>query len=565
MDKLLSELLDEADTLPASMSAEVPAADLTVPVTGATTMAGSGVAYDASDIVDKLGSWQPPLRSADADLLPEKGIIDARARDTSRNDAYVASGATLHKDNIVGSRYLLNCKPKTKLLFGSDDDAWEQEFQEEVETKFTLWAESPSHWVDAGRSKTLTDMVRLAVGVHCSGGEVLATGEWMRDDGRPYRTAVQMIDADRLSTPWDHLRRSNRKIRNGVERDKYGAPRAYHIKLTHESDLQYDEPYHNAFKWKRVAARKPWGRQMILHVFEQLRPDQTRGISSMATALTEMRMTKRFRQTELERAIIASTYAATIETELPGDQIYTAMGGGDEANPAVKWSTDYLAAVAEFSGGSKNMHINGSRIPMFFPGTSLRVQNPGAESPQGDKFEQSLLRYIAASLDVSYEQLSKDFTNTNYSGFRGAMGETRKAMMSRKRKAADGTANFIYRLWLEEAIGNNDIESLKRKNVPAFYDGLNAEAYSSCEWIGAGDSLIDPLKETQADVLAIRNGLVAKEAVIARRSGSDWREVAKQIARERKLDESLGNPSIYDRDATDMENALSGTPQERES
>lgn len=561
----LSELLgDDTDILPVSQ-VDVPMVDLTVTTVGTAEASIGGVAYDASDVVDKLGSWQPALRSADADLLPEKGTLDARARDTARNDAYVASGSTLHKDNIVGSRYLLNSKPKTKILWGKDDKIWEQDFQEEVETKFTLWAESPQNWIDAGRTKTLTDLVRVSVGVFSIGGEVLLSGEWMPDDGRPYRTAVQMIDSDRLSTPWDHLITSNRKIRNGVERDRFGAPRAYHIKRSHESDLQYNEPFTNAFKWKRVMGRKPWGRQMILHVFEQLRADQTRGVSSMVTALTEMRMTKRFRQTELERAIIASTYAATIETEMPGDAIYTAMGGGDDNNPAVDWSTKYLSAVADYSGGSKNMHLNGTRIPMFFPGTALKIQNPGASSPQGDKFEQSLLRYIAASMDVSYEQLSKDFSNTNYSGFRGAMGETRKAMMSRKRKAADSVANFVYRLWLEEAINRNEIDALKRKDIPAFYDGLNADAYTSCEWIGAGDSLIDPLKETQADVLAIRNGLIPKEAVIARRSGSDWREVAKQIARERELDEVLGNPSIYDRDDTNMENALSATPQERDS
>ena len=558
----LSALLG-ADILPVSPAA-APSTGLTAPVEGAPMASSGDVAYDAADMVDKLGTWQPALRSADADMLPEKGTLDARARDTLRNDAYVASGSTLHKDNIVGSRFLLNAKPKTKILWGAEDEMWEKEFQEEVEDKFSLWAESPSHWIDASRVNTLTSMVRLAVGVHTAGGEVLMAAEWMKDDGRPFRTAVQMIDTDRLSTPWDY-RLGGRRIRNGVERDKFGAPRAYHIQLIHESDVQYNEDFNKAYKWKRVAARKPWGRQMMLHVYEQMRPDQTRGISSMVTALTEMRMSKRFRQTELERAIIASTYAATIETDLPPDAVYSAMGGGDDDNPAVDWSNSYLSAVAEFSGGAKNMNINGSRIPVFYPGTSLNIQNPGAESPAGDKFEMSLLRHIASSLDVSYEQLSKDYTNTNYSGFKGAMGETRKAMMSRKKLVADGTANFMYRLWLEEVINNNGLETLKRRNVPAFYDGLNADAYSSCEWIGSGESLIDPLKETQADVLAIKNGLMTKEQAIARRSGSDWRHHAKQIAREFALDKELDIPSIYDIEGSNMENALSGTPQERES
>jgi len=417
----LSELLGP-DILPVSQ-ADAPSTGLTAPGEGAAMATSGNIAYDASDLVEKLGSWSSSLRSADADLLPEKGTLDARVRDTLRNDAYVASGATLHKDNIVGSRFLLSAKPKTKVLWGSEDETWEREFQEEVEDKFSLWAESPSHWIDAARANTLTSMVRLAVGVHTAGGEVLMSAEWMKDDGRPFRTAVQMIDTDRLSTPWDY-RVGGKRIRNGVERDKYGAAKAYHVQLIHGSDVQYNEDYNNAFKWKRVPARKPWGRQMMLHIYEQMRADQSRGVSSMVTALTEMRMTKRFRQTELERAIIASTYAASIETEMPSDAVYSAMGGGDDTNPAVEWSNAYLAAVAEFSGGAKNMNINGSRIPVFYPGTKLQIQNPGANSPSGDKFEMSLLRHIASSLDVSYEQLSKDYTNTNYYGFKGAMGET---------------------------------------------------------------------------------------------------------------------------------------------
>lgn len=559
-DPYIDDLLGESEgNLPTVTHAGTPSTE------AAAVEGGSGsVAYDASDKVQKLAAWRPPLRSADADLLPEKNTLDARARDTGRNDAYVAGAGSMHKNNIVGSQFLLNAKPETKVLWGKEDDVWETEFQEEVETKFTLWAESPQNWLDAQRRNTLTELVRLAVGVYVAGGEVLATAEWMRDKYRIYRTAMQMVDTDRLSTPLDRIADPN--IRGGVERDYYGAPKAYHLRVKHQADYRWD--YRDAMKWRRIAARKPWGRQMVLHIFEQQRPDQTRGVSAMATALTEMRMTKAFRQTELERAIIAATYAASIETDLPPGEVYSAMGDAvdDGDNPSVAWSSDFLEAVAEYSGGAKNMHINGSRIPVFWPGTHLKIQNPGAASPSGDKFEQSLLRYIAAALDVSYEQLSRDYTNTNYSSARAAMAETWRSMQSKKKMVADRTATFLYRLWLEEAINYNHLETLKRRNTPAFYEGLNAEAYSNCDWIGAGQTMIDPLKETQADVLAIKSGLLTKEDAIARRSGTDYRKVTRQRARERQLDHDLQLSSIHDdTDTTDMENSLSGNPQERDS
>ena len=136
-------------------------------------------------------------------------------------------------------------------------------------------------------------------------------------------------------------------------------------------------------------------------------------------------------------------------------------------------------------------------------------------------------------------------------------------MQSRKKKVADTTASFVYRLWLEECVNYNLLDTLKRPNIPAFYGGMNAEAYSNCEWIGAGRGQIDPVKETQAAILKIKAGLSTRENEIAQMSGGDWRRVARQIAREMELDRKLNIPSVYDNaDTTDTENALSGTKRE---
>lgn len=531
---------------------------------GASAVASGGVAYDGAKKFDRLALWQPPLRSADADILIDKDAVDARVRDTFRNDAYVAGGESIYKDSIVGGRYQLNAKPDTMVLFGKDDEKWETEFQEEVEAKFMLWAESPQNWVDAARRCNFTAMVRLAVGLDLAGGEVLASAEWMPDDGRPFRVALQMIDPDRLSTPMDGVYANDRRIRKGVERDRKGAPVAYHIRNTHPSDgafFDYANPA--SWRWSRIPARKPWGRPMVLHLFEALRPDQSRGISRIASALSELRMTKHFRQTELERAVVASTYAASIESELPQD-VAAALGAGTtgEGNPTTQWIEDYLALLDTYSGAARNLHMDGAKIPIFAPGTKLKIQNPGANGPVGDKFEQSLLRYIAAALGVSYEQLSRDYTETNYSSARAAMGETWKTMQAMKKRVADATANFIYRLWLEEAINYNQIEALKTKKAPKFYEGLNAEAYCECEWVGAGIGQIDPLKETQASLLRLKAGLSTKEIEVARISGSDYRKIARQIQRERELDAYYGNPSVYNQDTTDLQNSLTAAPRD---
>ncbi|MGH8744275.1 MAG: phage portal protein, partial [Burkholderiales bacterium] len=393
---------------------------------------------------------------------------DSRVRDLARNDAFFSGGVGLHRDNMVGSMFILSAKPNWKVLGLTEE--WAEEFQEMVEAKFTLWAESPSNWVDASRMNTLTSMVRLAVGVYVMTGEVLATAEWRRDNLRSFRTCIQMLDPDRLSNPYGEMDGPN--LRGGVKRDFMGAPLGYHIRMAHPAD--YTDA--NAFVWKYVPATKglaagnlAWDRPLVIHILEQFRPDQTRGIAAMVTALKEMKMTKNFRDITLQKAVTQAMYAATIESDLPSEAVHQMIGGQD-------WATNYLTSIAQYVGSAKNIHMDGVKIPHLYPGTKLNFQTGASTEGVGEDFERSLLRYLAASLGVSYEQLSKDYSNTNYSSARAAMLETWRYMQGKKRMVADRFAGIVYRLWLEEAMNSGQVEL--PAGAPSWYEGQNADAYS---------------------------------------------------------------------------------------
>ena len=516
-----------------------------------------GGAYDAaSRYSNELASWSPALQSVDMDILPEKTVMDARVRDTLRNDAYVQNGAQIQKDNIVGEMFLLNAKPNFKVL--GLDEVWAEEFQEEVEAKFTLYAESIRNFTDASRKMTLTGQVRLAVGIHAMAGEVLASVEWMRNGYRPYSTAMQLIDLDRLSNPNGEM--DSPSLRGGVVRDRFGAPQGYWIRQAHPHDWTDPEGY----TWKYVPATRGqvtgnagWDRPQMIHIVDQFRPDQTRGISQMVSALKEMRMTKKFRDVVLQSAVLNATYAASIESDMPAEVALQQAGGGD-LNAISNYGTSYLGEVAKYTSSSRNMQIDGVKIPVFYPGTKMKLQNAGTPGGVGTDFEASMLRYIAATLGVSYEQLSKDYSKANYSNLRAALADTDRRMRVQKRQVADRFASTFYRLWLEEALNAGDITAMPKKS-PNWYDGLNQEAYSSCEWIGASMGQIDELKETQAAVLRVNNGLSTRESELAR-LGKDWRVVFSQLAREKKAAEGHDLEFGADKSSQNMMNAASGTP-----
>lgn len=511
-----------------------------------------GGAYEgASRLNREIALWTPQLRSADAEIFPERETAVARARDAARNDAYIKEGENLHRDGVVGSMFLLNAKPNVVAL-GIQDEVWEQEFQDEVESKFTLWAESPDNWVDASRMNTLTGLVRLAVGVYLASGEVLATCEWIKAWDRPYYTAMQMIDSERLSNP-NHGIAMDSNIRDGVRKDKYGAPISYFIRDSHPSDIP--QVPSNNWTWTEFPARMRWGRQRVLHIVDQQRIDQTRGISDIVQALKEIKTTKNFRDIMLQNAVINATFAAAIESELPSAESFAQLGGGDDAD-LIAYANDYLGAVADYSGGPRSLAIDGIRIPHLYPGQKLHMHPASVGKGIGTEFEQSLLRYISAGLGVSYEELSRDFSNANYSSMKKGAVQTERRMMARKRFVADRFATSIYRLWFEEAMNDGQIETMKGR--PDFYENMNKDAYTSCEWLGASKGQIDELKETQAAFLRVNNNLSTLEIELGR-LGIDWRKALKQKAREKKVIDELGlTPEPDNR----MANSLTADPRD---
>lgn len=505
-----------------------------------------GVFEGADRQNDAIALWSPPIQSVDADILPEKMMLDARSRDMMRNDAYVQGGANLHKDNIVGAHYLLNARPASRSVFDKQDDAWEEEFQAEVEEKWELYSDSPDNWVDAARQNNFTSLVRMAVGTHLMGGEVLSTVEWVTDDGSPFSTAIQMIELDRLSTRQDDFRSMmDPNVRAGVRFNGRGAPIAYQIRTAQVND--YGPVAWTLPTWKEVPIRKPWGRLQVIHLFETLRPEQTRGVTEMAAALKAMKLTHVTRDINVQNMITRSLYAAAITSDLPDESVFAALGGGqispEKAQEAITaFAEGYLGSVAQYAGGKRGLQLDGVRIPRLYPGEKLELLSPGSNGPLGTEFEQSLLRYIAASIGVSYEQLSRDYTNTNYSSARAAMTETWKFMQARKKLIADRYATLVYRLWLEEAINKGEITTFPKAKAGLLYTGgrLNVKfgALSLCEWIGASRGQIDEYKETQAAVLRISAGLSTAEQELAR-LGQDWRKVYRQLKREQDARESL--------------------------
>lgn len=504
---------------------------------------GGGAFGGASTDSRALASWRPQIVSPDQALNRDKLILDNRGRDLMRNTGPMLGAANVHMDSIVGSQFRLNLDPAYNVLrratgLTSFDEVWAEEFQEEVEELFTLYAESDQNWIDTTAQTTLTGLVRMAICVYFSGGEVVATSDWIKERGRPFSTAFQIVDADRVCNPNDVA--DTKYLKRGVVLNSRGAPTDIWIRKAYQNDPTAIGG--ESYQWEKRPVRLKWGRLNTLFLRRTTRPEQTRGVADMVSILKEARMADRFHETTLANAIVNASYAATIESELPPEMAYEMLGAGQVPNDAGTSGMSYLQAIAAYSRGGKNIELDGTKIPYLFPGSKLKMLPAGTVGGIGTDFEESLNRYVSAGLGISYEEYTHDFTKTNYSSAKAAANNTLRAMQARKREVADRTANAIAQNFIEEAIDRNLLSTLSpmlRKRPDLFYEGMNKDALCRATWIGSSRGQVDELKETQAALLRIKSGLSTWENECAR-LGQDFRDVYRQRAREDRMQKKLG-------------------------
>jgi len=485
--------------------------------------------------------WNADRRSADQIINGVKDEADFRGRETITNDGWGQGVVDTFRDTIVGNQYRVNSTPNWEVLthlYGSRyDEVWAEEYQTIAESMFNLIGESNASWFDAQRRLTVSGLIRLGIAGFVYTGEVIATAEWVRETGRPFNTAIQMVSPTRLSNPDGKM--DDARLRRGVQRDSRGKPIGYWIRVAHPTEYWYGT---DTYSWTFVPVEKPWGRRQVIHIADQVQPDQTRGISQLVAVLKDMRMTKRFHEIVLQNAVVNASYAATIESDLPREVVAAAIGAGSTGDATASFLNvigGYLSSMEKYVSRADAIAVDGAKMPHLFPGTKLNVRTLGTPGGVGTDFEVSLLRHIAAGLGIGYEELASDFSRSNYSSARASMIGTHKHMLAKKKFVADRLADEIYSLWVEEWLAAGNLPLPRGETRDIFYKPFGKECLVSCDWIGMGRGQIDPLKETQAALLLVRANMSTREAEIAK-FGGDWKRTFRQLAREKKLAEELG-------------------------
>ncbi len=506
-------------------------------------------AYAAAGLnSDATVNWHPSLGSADADLLPERDLTVARMRDVSRNNGWVAGVAQSQIDGTIGRGLRLVATPDWRSLGQTRE--WGQTVGREIERRWRLYTEDPGFWIDAARRRNLAGLLTTAHWSWFHTGEILALARWGAARPSPWRTYFQMVDSDRLSNAQGAP--DSDRLRGGVELGPEGEPLAYHIRKAHPGEIFTAGA--RVWEWERVPRDTPHGRRMVIHAFKDDRPEQSRGKPPITSIIEDTRLLDRFEKNTAAAAVTQALYAAAFESPLDPALAADVLGGAGDV-------TAYQEARSEFHA-KRDIRLNGVKIPHLFPGEQLKLTSPGQPGQTFEAFEATFLRRIAACSGQSYEQVSKDYSKTNYSSARAAMLETWKFYNGHGSWMEVNFANQIYALWLEEEL---DAGAIDVGSAPDF-DEAKA-AWCRCRWIGPGKGYIDPVKEAQAAKLRMDNGVSTLERECAEQ-GLDWEEVQEQRAREREFLAGLELPwpdaaQVVEVQSDDIDSRPGDTPQQQ--
>jgi len=474
----------------------------------------------ASTTHTDLARWRPRNYSPAAALHSSRDTLVARIHDQVRNDGWASATLSRRIDAAIGAGWRLSAKPNARRL--GIDQKQADELGDEIEAAFDEYAEDPRFFCDKQRRSYLGGLVALAYRHKLADGDAFAVLHWEED--RPYATTIEIVHPDRCVTPAG--RREGDGVRSGVELGADGQPIGYHFLVQHPGENPLSG-VSLARKTVYIPREDAFGRPIVVHSFDTTEAGQVRGVPLLAPIIKKLRMLGRYDEAELQASALNAVLAAFITTPFDSELIGSGIGKLDELTPHQKMRLDMY--------GEAPINIDGVRVNYLAPGDKAEFMNPRHPNSVFEQFQRTALRNIASATGLSYEQLSMDWSQSNYSSARAALLEVWRGLAADQGKFARTFMQPIYGAWLEEAIDRKQIKT--PAGARPFHEAVGA--WTKAKWIGPGRGWVDPVKEAAAAVARIQAGLSSYERECAEQ-GIDYQENFRQIAREREEMKELG-------------------------
>ena len=435
--------------------------------------------FDGASRRRRLELWDGMRRGANTEIDIAAWTLRDRSRDLCANHWAGSRAKTVVKNHVVGSGIV----PTPKGDNVEDIAALLEDLMCPTYTGF-----------DVRGGKSLYAIQALAVGTMFEAGDALVVAHFrspaeMRRMNLAVPLQLRVLEPEHLDETKTGPMKGGHYCIRGIEFDPLDRPVAYWLYRDHPRDMIH----RHQLQSHRVPAH------LVAHLFDEWRPGQVQGLPWCTPVMVKMRDSADYEDAHLVRQKIAALFSVFVSQQ-------EGLIGGD--------ATDGELLPEKLEPGI---------VEYLRPGEEVTFAEPPGVDGFSD-FSQISARQIAAGCDLTYESLTTDYSNVNFTSARMGWLEMAKSVERWQKSIVIPKLCGKVEMWLRMAIAAStdiDVSGRRWKHTPPRPD------------------MIDPVRETAAMQARVRNGFSSRQQEIAQHGGNA-EEVDREIAEDNERAERLG-------------------------
>jgi lambda family phage portal protein len=424
--------------------------------------------YEGAGVGRRFDGWHTVgAGSANAEIYAGAVRLRDRSRDLVRNNWAASRAVSVIANNVVGAGIIPSSTSPG------------------VESSLVAWADTTA--CDADGLLNLYGLQSAIMRTVVESGECLVLRERRpTSDGLPLLFQLRVLEGDYIDSLVDGPMQNGNRAIQGIEFDSRGKRVAYHLFESHPGDQLWTGLRTSS---RRVPATE------VIHVYRPDRPGQVRGVPWLSPVILKLRDFDEYEDAQLLRQKIAACYTAFVRRPDVGVPVDAGMLG-EKVEPGM--------------------------IEMLAPGEEVTFGSPPGVDGYAD-YSRITLREIASGIGLTYEALTGDLSQVNFSSARMGWLEFQRSI--------DHWREHILRPMFLDRVAGWILDSAELQGFAAQGDVIR--------WTAPRREMINPVDEIKAAQDAIRAGLTSRAEEI-RKLGRDPIEVYREIAEDNQEADRLG-------------------------
>ena len=453
--------------------------------------------YDSGSS-DRLNSgWVPVNAMAEQVDRAQRDIIRARARDLERNSDIAEAVIGPFERNVVGTGIRVQAKVMKDSM--TEDD----ELNQQIEDLWEEWCYARN--CDVTGMQSFQEMQVMAIRRLQVDGAIFFIKAYTSGGTVPFSLQAREVDELDISK-YDIPGLNRNRVVGGIEMDEYNKPVAYWLK-------KYTPDGYWTGESERIEAKR------VIYLWKKTRPSQIREMSPLAKTLPRVRDVNEFVEAVSVKERILACLSVFITKQSPTGSLGRGIAGG------------IAGGTTDNKSGYQQRTISPGMIQELQPGEQVSAVTPSGQATSAKDFISTQQRLAGAGQGLSYEAVSRDMSQVNYSSARQGLLEDQRTYGMMQQFLIEHLCREVYTEFLISAVLSGQL------NIPDFWK--NKRKYLKHTWICPGWSWIDPMKEVSANKVALLTGQNTLAQICAEQ-GQDWKDVLKQRAKESKMAQELG-------------------------